>query len=87
MPNLDPHKISEREWQEIAAFEPVRQMWGLDDDADPIEFASTVYGAKFNFISGGPGYVGDLYILQGDALTEVPPIVLRRDETGGLIVC
>lgn len=46
-----------------------------------------VYGAKFNFISGGPGYVGDLYLLQGNAITEVPPMVLRRDREGRLIVC
>jgi hypothetical protein len=87
MLDQNPHKISESEWQEIAALEAVQQAWGLDRDADPLEFASTVYGARFNFVSGGPGYVGDIYVLQGDALTEVPPIVLRRDRDGRLVVC
>jgi hypothetical protein len=54
------------------------EAWGLDNDEDPDDFAARVYAAKFDFSSGGPGYVGDLYILQGDALTDAPPIVLRR---------
>ena len=45
-----------------------------------------MYAAKFDFFSGSPGYVGDLYILQGDALTGYPPIVLRRGDDGTLIV-
>lgn len=84
--NNDPHPITEAEWKEIVALTAVRKAWGLEDDADPEEFASIVYAAKFNFISGGPGYVGDLYILQGDAITEVGPMVLRRDRGGRLIV-
>jgi hypothetical protein len=57
----------------------VREAWGLTDE-DAKNFASRVYGAKFQFSSGSPGYVGDLYILQGDALTDTPPIVLRRND-------
>jgi len=82
-----PKTVSEAEWKEIVSLAAVREAWGLEDDPDPFEFASRVYGARFNFVSGGPGYVGDVYILQGDALTEVPPIVLRRDRDGQLIVC
>jgi hypothetical protein len=59
----------------------VREAWGLTDE-DPNEFAAVVYAAKFKFSSGSPGYVGDLYILQGDALTDAPPIVLRRNDDG-----
>ena len=44
-------------------------------------------GARFNFESGGPGYFGDLYVLQGDAITEAKPMVLRRDGAGHLIAC
>jgi len=82
-----PLPITNAEWKEIVSVPAVREAWGLEDDADPAEFASVVYGAKFNFVSGSPGYVGDLYILQGDAITEVGPMVLRRDRTGGLVVC
>jgi hypothetical protein len=82
-----PKVISVAEWKEISSLAAVRDAWGLEDDADPLEFASLVYGAKFDFISGDPGYVGDIYVLQGDALAEVPPMVLRRDRGGQLIVC
>lgn len=83
----DPRKITTAEWKEITAVPAVRDAWGLEDDHNPVEFASLVYGVKFNFVSGSPGYVGDLYILQGDALTEIAPMVLRRDKDGHLIVC
>jgi hypothetical protein len=82
-----PKTITNNEWKEIVRLPAVREAWGLDDDADPLDFASIVYGAKFDFVSGGPGYFGDLYILQGDALSEAPPLVLKRDPQGHLIVC
>lgn len=62
----------------------VHDAWGLDDHTAE-EFASMVYAAKFNFHSGSPGYVGDLYVLQGDHLTGDPPMVLRRDAAGALV--
>ncbi|MGB9236828.1 MAG: hypothetical protein WCC04_20660 [Terriglobales bacterium] len=82
-----PQIITEDEWKQMASLPAVREAWGLEDDPDPLEFASRVYAARFNFVSGGPGYVGDIYLLQGDALGEVPPMVLRRDREGRLIVC
>jgi hypothetical protein len=82
-----PKVISESEWKEIVSLAAVRDACGFEDDPDTLEFACVVYGAKFDFVSGGPGYVGDIYVLQGDALTEVPPMVLRRDKSGHLIVC
>lgn len=48
----------------------VRESWGLELDEIPEAFASMIYAAKFDFVSGTPGYVGDLYILCGDALGE-----------------
>jgi len=50
----------------------VREAWGLSEDVTPPEFASLVYGVRFNFVSGGPGYVGDLFVLQGDGIGEPP---------------
>jgi len=64
----------------------IRESWGLEDDTTPEEFASLVYAAKFNFMSGSPGYFGDLFILQGDHLTGDPPMVLCRDDKGKLIL-
>ena len=60
------------------ALKYVRDAWGLEPDETPEQFAAMVYGVKFNFTSGGPGYVGDLYILQGDALTDEPPVTITR---------
>jgi len=66
------------EWKEIIQLPVVRDAWGIQDDETPEHFADMVYGVKFAFTSGGPGYVGDLYILQGDALSEVAPMALIR---------
>jgi len=43
----------------------VREAWGLGDETTE-EFVVFVCGVKFDFVSGGPGCVGDLYILQMD---------------------
>jgi hypothetical protein len=72
-----PLEISQPEWQEIIQLPVVRESWGLTNES-PEEFASMVYGVKFDFVSGSPGYVGDLYILQGDALTGDAPFVFGR---------
>ncbi|HTR35831.1 MAG TPA: hypothetical protein VMH80_08030 [Bryobacteraceae bacterium] len=62
----------------------VRGAWGIEEDEDVAAFSARVYAAKFDFQSGGPGYVGDLYVLQGDAITDDGPMVLRRDSHGPL---
>lgn len=80
----DPIVISKDEWQEIMNLPVVRDAWGIDDDEELECFLSMVYGVKFNFHSGSPGYVGDLYILQGD-LAGDPPLQLGRQD-GKLIV-
>lgn len=86
MDHNTPHKLTESEWREIANFPVVREAWGLDNDVDPLEWAALQYGVRFDFTSGGPGYFGDLYITQGDALNDSGPMVLRR-EKGELVVC
>ena len=79
MDDTRPKAISNEEWREIMAVPEIREAWGIEDDETPEQFASVVYGAKFDFQSGGPGYVGDLYILQGDALTSERPMLLTRN--------
>jgi hypothetical protein len=74
-----PIEISLPEWAEIMKLPVIRESWGLQDET-PEEFADMVYGVKFDFSSGAPGYVGDLYILHGDALGE-PMTLIRRDGT------
>ena len=83
--DMSPHPLSQKDWKHIIALPAVRAAWGLIDET-PGEFAARVYAAKFNFSSGGPGYFGDLFILQGDALTDAPPMVLRRGDDDTLLV-
>jgi hypothetical protein len=72
-----PLKISLAEWKEIMQMPEIRESWGIEHET-PEQFADMVYGVKFKFTSGSPGYVGDLYILQGDTLTGDSPLVLVR---------
>ncbi len=75
-----PQEISLTEWKEILQLPEIRDAWGIEDDETAEQFASVVYGAKFDFVSGGPGYFGDLYVLQGDALTgDAPMVLIRKD--------
>ena len=84
--STEPHAITEAEWNEIGAIEDIRQAWGMEDDEKFSDFAAdNIYGVKFNFQSGSPGYVGDLYILQGEALSGDPPLMLIRDKSGKLV--
>lgn len=74
----DPITISPNEWEEIISLQEVRESWGLDDKDTLDEFRSMVYGVKFDFVSGGPGYVGEIYILHGDVLSGDLPLILGR---------
>jgi hypothetical protein len=86
MSDMNPHPLSPEDWKQIIAVPAVREAWRLEDDATPNDFAGTVYAAKFSFFSGSPGYVGDVYILQGDTLSGDPPMVLHRAKDGSLLV-
>lgn len=85
MHNPNPHKLTNAEWRELGNLTVIRESWGLQDDQDPLDLAILAYGAKFDFISGSPGYVGEIFVLLGDSLGE--PMVCRRDANGHLIVC
>jgi hypothetical protein len=74
-----PHALTREELKEIAAIADVQQMWGAENAADMEAFLEdTVYAVKFDFVSGSPGYVGDYFILAGDALGE-PVQLIRKD--------
>ena len=73
-----PHAISIKEWMELITAPEIRQAWGLDGSESAEYLADIVYGVRFDFVSGSPGYVGDLYILHGDTLGE-PMRLIRRD--------
>ena len=65
------------DWEEVIRLPVIRESWGLEETETAETFADMVYGLKFAF-DGGPGYVGDLYILHGDALGE-PFTLIRKD--------
>lgn len=74
-----PQELSMEEWTAIMQIPAIREAWGLEEDETPQQFAEMVYGVKFSFSpSMMPGYSGDLYILQGDALGE-PMTVIRKN--------
>jgi hypothetical protein len=55
------------------------------ENETPEHFAESVYGVKFDYVSGmAPGYVGPLYIIHGDSLSE--PMVLARKDNHLLVV-
>ncbi len=83
---MNPYPLSPANWKEVGNIPTVRDAWGLQDNEDLTALSSQIYAAKFNFVSGSPGYVGELFILQGDVLTESPPIALRRDHDGKLMI-
>lgn len=74
-----PQELSLEEWKEIVQIPAIREAWGIEPDESPAQFADMVYGVKFSFSPNMmPGYMGDLYILQGDALGE-PMTIVRRN--------
>ncbi|HEX3799306.1 MAG TPA: hypothetical protein VH413_11440 [Verrucomicrobiae bacterium] len=72
-----PYEISLSEWHEIIQMPEIRDAWGLEPEETLENFCSMVYGVRFDFVCGGPGYVGDVFILLGDTL-EAPFILIRR---------
>jgi hypothetical protein len=80
-----PKALSVEEWKEIMEVPAVKESWGLSGNETPEEFADMAYGVKFHFVPmTGPGYVGDLYILSGDALGE-PFTLIRKDSKLALL--
>ena len=74
-----PLEISPSEWKEIMKVHEVQEGWGLEPGEFVEDFAPNVYGVKFHFESGSPGYVGELYILHGNYLGTSPLILIRKE--------
>lgn len=79
------YSLTRSDIDEISHLEAIREMWGAESAAEMAAILrDAVYAAKFDFVSGGPGYVDDLYILHGDALGE--PVTLVRDAARKLVL-
>jgi hypothetical protein len=77
--NNKPMALTSKEIKEIAAIEVIQQSWGAENAVEMEELLDhTVYAVKFNFSPSSPGYVGDYFILAGDALGE-PYQLIRKD--------
>jgi hypothetical protein len=74
-----PKALTKDEINEIASIEAVQEMWGATNIEEMTEqLRQGIYAVKFDFVSGSPGYVGDLYILIGDTFDE-PVRLIRVD--------
>ena len=77
--------LTSAEIKEISSIEDIQQMWGAENADEMAQLLDdTVYAVKFNYQSNSPGYVGDYFILQGDALGEALELV--RDKNGKIII-
>ena len=76
--NTQPQTISLAEWEEIIQVPKVREGWGLTNEDTAEDFAQRVYAVKFDFVSGSPGYVGDLYIIHSDVLGGMMTLIRRN---------
>jgi hypothetical protein len=72
-----PQLLTTAEWLEIVKMPYVRETWGIDDKEAETSFRDSVYAAKFDYASDGPGFAGDLYVLLGGE-AECPPVVIKR---------
>jgi hypothetical protein len=78
--NNKPIALTSAEIKEIAEFKAIQQLWGAENAAEMANILEHVaYAVKFHYVSGSLGYVGDYYIIQGDALGENPGQVIRQE--------
>ena len=74
-----PHALIEEEVRELAAILDIQQMWGAENAAEMADILRTsAYAVRFDFHAGSPGYVGDYFVVAGDALGE--PVQLIRED-------
>jgi hypothetical protein len=75
-----PHALTSEEIKEIAAIKDVRDMWGEESEQDFIEMLNdNIYAVKFDYVTGGPGYFGDVIVLVGDGDCSEHVTLVRRD--------
>ena len=83
--NTTPHPVRPEEWDELAAVAAIREAWGLRPDDGGPDLQTVAYAARFDFATGGPGYIGDLFLVHDDAFGG-PPVAVARNRDGELYV-
>ena len=78
-----PIALSGDEIKEIASTKEVQDMWDVFDSEQMGMALDQSYAAKFCFMDSGPGYMGDLFVIQPDSL-DVAPVRLIRDKDNKL---
>ena len=75
-----PLALTNEDFKELAAHPGLYPMWGATNAEEMEAILRQSYAVKFDFVSGCPGYVGDLFIIHGDALDgDMPPVRLYRN--------
>jgi hypothetical protein len=79
------HDVTPEQWKELASVESIAQSFGVCEEADPGKALSEcAYGVRFTFSPMTmPSYMGDLFILVGDAIDA--PLSVIRDRDGSLL--
>jgi hypothetical protein len=74
-----PMALSSAEIQEIAGLEAIQEMWGAENAAEMAVWLDTdICAVKFlKYMTDGPGYAGELYLLMGGDL-EAPAMIIRK---------
>ena len=83
--NNRPREVSASELREMAvAPAPMWERWGCQNAEEMLDVIKEGYCVKFDFMNGGPGYVGDLFIFQGACLGDAHPVEFTRGRDGKL---
>jgi hypothetical protein len=72
-----PLKLTKAEWEELVQVLSPRNAAGRPD-TNPRWLVNCLYAVKFSFRSDVADYVGDLYLVHGNMLSGVPPLVFTR---------
>jgi len=75
-----PKALTHEEIREIAALEDIRQDWGANTEQEMAQLLDAdICAVKFPYyLTDGPGYGGELFLLMGGAL-EAPLMLIRRN--------
>ncbi|HEY1108935.1 MAG TPA: hypothetical protein VGE76_09890 [Opitutaceae bacterium] len=72
-----PRRILIKELAEIARLPAVRELWGIEDEADERAFVKSAQGAALPYQSDCPGYAGEAFVLLGGYISCRPTVLIR----------